>query len=495
VKIETHGAVVFLAGENVYKIKRAVSYPYMDFSTLEKRKTACEAEISVNRRFAPDIYLGVVPIVRSASHLRLGGPGSVVEWAVHMRRFDETRTFDRLAEAGKLTNVQIDKLAATIWNDHNRARAHHDGTFPAHLEKVIHQILGELEHRCRATNPDRLPYLSRDLQAAYDSQKPLLEARVRAGHVRRCHGDLHLRNIVLIGGEPVLFDAIEFDPVIATIDTLYDLAFLIMDLCHRQSRSLACRLLNQYVWLDNTGSEIAGLALFPLFLALRASIRAAVLAARVDITGTDEGARREIQAYLEDAWRFLRPSSPEVVAIGGLSGSGKSTIAALLAPLMGAAPGAVHLSSDIERKRLFGVAPLTRLPPAAYDAAASRNVYRSLQERQKSALTAGRSVVMEATFLDPAFREQMEQSATEHGVPFTGIWLSAPHATLEARLHARTNDVSDATRTVLQNQFQRDIGAINWHMVDASLSPDRVTESILALVGTARPVRAAPADR
>lgn len=482
-KIETHGAIVFLAGEQVYKIKRNVSYPYMDFSTLEKRKAACIAEIEVNRKNAPNLYVGVIPITRDSGRLQLGGQGHVVEWAVHMRRFDETRTLDRLAINGELTPGIIDQLAGAIADNHRLAPVHLGNDAALEMEKVIDQTLAELGKRSAVLNSSLLPRLSEALRSAHRTNKKTLAARAKAGHVRHCHGDLHLGNIVLIGDSPVLFDAIEFDPSLATIDILYDLSFVVMDLCHRRLQPLACRLLNRYLWhKEKAGQDIEGLSPFPLFLALRACIRANVLATKADLTATRDQALPEIRAYLDDALTFLASARPIVMAIGGLSGSGKSTISDLLAPHFTAAPGAIQLRSDIERKRLLGVGQFTHLDAEAYDATVTQEVYDELRRSEETAIRAGRSAILDATFIREADRNGVEDIARNNHVPFLGFWLSAPSDVLKARLAVRGRDASDATVTVLEKQLRMNIGRLDWQVVDASASAAEVVNQILAHV-------------
>ena len=221
-RIDTHAASVFLAGERALKIKRAVRFPFLDFSTLAKRKAACEAEIAVNRAFAPTIYRGVVPITREQNgRLAIGGKGEPVEWAVEMRRFDESQTLDHLAEAGQIDESLADALGRAV------AAAHRSCTTSianAHFTEALAEIIAQNEAEL-ASEPDL--FSLQDLRAlgtathnALERVKPLLQARERAGLVRRCHGDLHLGNIVLIDGKPVLFDAIEFDDRIATGDVV-----------------------------------------------------------------------------------------------------------------------------------------------------------------------------------------------------------------------------------------------------------------------------------
>ena len=467
-RIDTHGAVVFLAGPNAYKIKRAVSYPYMDFSTLAQRKAACEAEIEINRPNAPEIYLDVVPITKNTDGLQLGGTGPIVEWAVHMRRFDETATLDRLVDRSELTPDLIDSLAAAVLESHRRAPSCPSADIVAGLDKTIAQIIGELESRCATGQRIAVSKLGDLLNRIFQANQAILAARAAGGFVRRCHGDLHLRNVAMINQKPVLFDALEFDETLATIDILYDFAFLIMDLMHRGLREFGCRLLNRYLWGSiSEPDDIAGLSLLPMYLALRACIRAAVLSAQAELTG-DTSLPAEVSAYLTEAISYLEPKPASIVAIGGLSGTGKSTVSDLLAPSIGLAPGALQLRSDIERKRRFGVQPASRLGPAAYDEQVTDAVYACLCELAAHAIRAGRTTIVDATFLDEKWRKRLAAVATSNGVILHGIWLKADPSLLESRLKSRRKEVSDATVSVLQSQLQKDIGKMDWCIVDTT---------------------------
>ena len=300
--------------------------------------------------------------------------------------------------------------------------------------------------------------------------------------MRHCHGDLHLANIVLLEGRPVLFDCLEFDEALASIDTLYDLAFLLMDLLHQERGALAQRLLNGY--LDATWDD-GGVALLPLFLACRAAIRAKVLgfgvAGAADASAAEEAAAA--RDYLERALAYLDPPPARLVALGGVSGTGKSTLARELAPELGPAPGAVVLRSDAVRKRLHGVAPADRLPPAAYRKEASRPVYDALAERAAVLLRAGHAAVVDAVFLDPAERTQIERVAHAAGVPFQALWLSAPEDILMERVAARRGDVSDATPDVLRQQLATDPGEMTWQRLDVSGSPGAIAAQARAVLG------------
>ncbi|HSU98844.1 MAG TPA: phosphotransferase, partial [Roseiarcus sp.] len=246
-RIDTAGAVVFLAGRDVYKVKRAVKFPFMDLSTLDKRREACEAEIEVNRASAPQIYLSARPITRHGRALALGGDGEAVEWVVHMRRFDEDATLDRVADRGGLTDAIIDRLALAIRQMHARAPLRSAARAAHALETYIEQNDAAFAQWPDLFDPAGARRLAHDARLAFAVLRPVLLKRGEAGFVRRCHGDLHLRNIVLIDREPTLFDAVEFSDEIATGDVLYDLAFLLMDLEERGLRGAANRLFNRYL--------------------------------------------------------------------------------------------------------------------------------------------------------------------------------------------------------------------------------------------------------
>ena len=284
---------VFLAGERVFKVKRAVRFPFLDYSTLDKRKAACEAEIEVNRAFAPDIYRGVVAITREADgRLALDGSGTPVEWAVEMRRFDEKCTLDNLAERGQIDAALADALGRVVAAAHAGAPPVAPGPWIAALGDYIDEhvaAFGETPDLFPAAEVDTLAKKSR---AAYDRIHPLLVERGRQGLIRRIHGDLHLGNIVLLDGRPVLFDAIEFSPLIASGDVLYDLAFLLMDLIERGLGSAANTVFNRYLVATRRTEDLDALSALPFFLSMRAAIRAKVTAARLEQAKADEQARR-----------------------------------------------------------------------------------------------------------------------------------------------------------------------------------------------------------
>ncbi|WAC28445.1 AAA family ATPase [Ancylobacter sp. SL191] len=473
-RIDTHGAAVFLAGDDVYKVKRAVRFPFMDLSTLDKRHAASMRELDVNRVNAPGLYLGLVPIRRLGDRLQLGGEaGTVIEWAVHMRRFDEHATLDRLPPDA-LTPALIDALARAVHAAHERAPRRTKVDSAAELSKVATGIVAGLRESPDLFAPPRVAALAAALTGTIARLSPLLNARAAAGEVRRGHGDLHLRNIALIDGVPVLFDALEFDEALATTDRLYDLAFLLMDLGQRGWTNAANQLLNRYLAACGDAPPYDGLAALPLFLALRAGIRAQVTAAALALRDgpAKQAAEAEALAYLGYAETALAPRPARLVAVGGLSGTGKSTLAARLAPEIGPLPGAVHLRSDVERKRLAGVGELDRLPPEAYTQATTAAVYAVLRERARAVLAAGHGVIVDAVHQRDDERAAIEDIAREAGAAFTGLWLEASLDTLTARVEARRGDASDATAAIVTQQATRDCGSIGWHRLSTAGGTD-----------------------
>lgn len=467
-RIETHISLIFLAGDTAYKIKKPVVFPFLDYSTAQARRRACINEVQLNRRTAPNLYLGVVPITYDkARGLEIGGSGEVVEWAVRMRRFPEGALYSELAAAGHLGHEDYDELARAVHTFHQEAaRRIEPGRPLAALAELIAQNDAAFAEYPNLFPPQSVRALRTGLDALLSELTPLLEQRTRGGFVRHCHGDLHLRNVVRIDGHPVLFDAVEFDDAIATVDVMDDLAFLIMDLIARDALQGANVVLNAYLSGDADMRNLEGLAALPIYLATRACIRAKAEAYQAQ----NDEARR----YFALAQRFMDRAAPALVALGGLSGTGKSTLARGIAPEIGAAPGAVVLRSDVERKRLFGASETQRLPEGAYSAQVTRTVYRTLTKKARAALRAGHSVVLDAVHAQPFEREETRATAEQTGAEFVGIWLAAAEETLVERVESREADASDADAAVVRKQLGFDPGDIAWTRVDASGSPDEV---------------------
>jgi aminoglycoside phosphotransferase family enzyme/predicted kinase len=488
-RIETHASYVFLAGPDAYKIKRAVKYAFLDFSTLEKRRLACLNELAINRRAAPRLYLEVVPITYGKNGVfRISGEGIPVEWAVHMRRFDQAKLYDRMAAEGRLPLAAMAPLGREIARFHAGAdRFLKAGLGVDSLLTVLHDNEAAFASDAALFAPESVRELSHAARRGLAALAPLLKERALNGFVRHCHGDLHLRNIVEIEGAPVLFDAIEFDDAIATVDVLHDLAFLLMDLGARALTGHANAVLNAYLDADAHTANLLGLKALPLFLSLRAMVRAKVelLRARRSTDASDAGVRAS--AYFALAMDHLRTRAPRLIAIGGLSGSGKSTVARMLAPRIGSFPGAVHVRSDVERKRLFGVSADTALPEAAYTPELTEIVYATCRKRARLALEGGQTVIVDAVHALAAERDRIAAIAAEAGVAFAGLWLEAPRAVLRERVMRRKADVSDATTAIVDRQLAYDIGRQDFAVIDASRPLEQVVRSCLARIGEVAP--------
>ncbi|MDE2487090.1 MAG: AAA family ATPase [Alphaproteobacteria bacterium] len=456
--IETALARVFLTPKAAFKQKRRVNLGYVDFTTAERRRWALERELAFNTPAAPDIYRGIRRITRRAGGgLEFDGPGEVVDEVLEMRRFADGAVLSAHPEAvdGELAEA----LGRTIAGFHARApRRDRSGlgfTVPSNA-RLLQELAGELG----AAEVGRLVDAT---DAEYARLKPLLDARVAEGFSRRCHGDLHLGNILVEDGRPILFDCIEFNDEISDIDVLYDLAFLLMDLDFRSRRDAAVRVLS--AWLDEAArcfpeSVWDGLAALPLMLSVRAAVRTHVQAHSGDLAGA--------RAYLACAIGHLSPAPPVLAAVGGLSGSGKSTFARAVAAGLGASPGSVVLRTDEIRKRLLGVGATEPVGREAYTPAFYNEVYDRLFTLAGRMLRAGRAVVLDATFTDPGLRARAEALAADAGVAFEGLWLEAPVGVLEARVAARTGDASDATVEVLRGQVRAlEAEKIGWRRLDA----------------------------
>jgi aminoglycoside phosphotransferase family enzyme/predicted kinase len=478
-RIDTHASIVFLAGERAYKLKRAVWFDYLDASTSDRRRALCEAEVRLNRRTAPSLYRGVVAVTEeSGGSYALAGSGRAIDWVVEMNRFPQDALFDRLASVGGLGLDLMTPLAVAIAGFHRSAEHRPDHGGRAGMSWVIEgNAAGLAEFGRRCLDPSATQRMTVGALRELERRAETLDWRRTSGFVRQCHGDLHLRNIVLLNGRPTLFDGVEFNDEISCTDVLYDLAFLLMDLWRRRLPRHANIVWNRY--LAET-RDFDGISLLPLFLSSRAAVRAKTSATAASLQG-DASRRRELEGmareYLTMAERLLHPPAPCLLAVGGFSGSGKSTLALGLAPSIGSVPGAIVLRSDETRKRLCGVPLLQRLGPEGYSTQVSERVYATLAEEAALVLRTGHSVVVDAVFARTADRCAIGQVAEAATVPFVGLWLEAPESLLADRTAGRHSDASDADATVVRMQCARGAGEIDWSRIDASMPAATVLSS------------------
>jgi uncharacterized protein len=475
--IETHISLVFVGADTVWKLKKAVRLPFLDFTDAAARRRFAERELALNGPAAPGLYRDVVAVLRRPDGtLTLdedaGPEAPPLDWVLRMARVPPEHFLDAVAAEGRLDAKLLDALADTVVAYHARCTTTQIDV--AQSMRTVTQ--GNAHSALHAGLPaEQVAGWERDELAALDRLAAWQAARAQAGLVRRCHGDLHLGNLCLWQGRPVPFDALEFDEDMATIDVGYDLAFLLMDLDRRACRGAANRVLNRYV--ARAGDAALTRAL-PPWLSQRAMVLAHVQATR---------RRPELAAtYFEAALAYLHPAiQPVVVAVGGLQGTGKSTLARALAPELGASPGALVLRSDEIRKRLHGAEPEQHLPPAAYTEAASTAVFAALADAARETAAGGHAVVADATFIDPAHRRAISAAARNAGVPFVGLWLDAPLPVLEARLTARTADASDATASVLRATARaKTFPPRTWRLIDA-------TDAAVALAAARQQIAAA----
>jgi aminoglycoside phosphotransferase family enzyme/predicted kinase len=450
--IETHCAWVVLKGDLAWKLKRPVDLGYLDFSSRDKRRWALERELAFNRATAPTIYLALRTITRKADGgLEMDGPGEVLEWALEMRRFDDGSVLS--LKPDQVQGDLAERLGRVVAGLHKAAEVKPQGGGTTALGYTITSNAEHLRDLAPILGAEAVEVLVAATDRAFAEQSPLLNARQALGLGRRCHGDLHLGNIFIENDEPVAFDCIEFNDQLSDIDIQYDIAFLLMDLMFRGNQAGAVRVLSGY--LDEATRTFGpavfeGLAAMPLMLSVRAAVRAHVSAQM----GQADLARAYVQAGIE----HLAPRAAKLVAVGGLSGSGKSYASRRIAPDL----QAVILRSDEVRKRLWGIGPLQTLPKEAYGPGQSERVYGTMLAEASLILRAGQSVVLDAVFLRLEERQAAEALAAELGIGFQGYWMEAPEAELRGRIQARVGDASDADEAVLTSQLSRDPGPLSW---------------------------------
>ncbi|MEP4769138.1 MAG: AAA family ATPase [Roseibium sp.] len=471
-RIDTHANIVFLVGSKAYKVKRAVKYPFLDYSTLALRKEACQAEITYNKSNAPKIYLQALPIARDTDGtLALAGTGEILEWAVEMNRFKLSDELEVKAGKAAIEDALSEQLADMMVAAHAEAPLREGSGFYQELATYVEQNNEAFHEHPDLFPTDQVRHLTETSRTALEFIRDLILKRGEQGLVRRCHGDAHLRNIVLIDEQPVLFDAIEFSDAIATNDVLYDLAFLLMDLWERNQHRAANHVFNRYLDKTRLDEHPEGLAVLPFYLMMRAAIRSKIAASSaLNQSDPKQKAAQQEQArtYFRYALDFLEPSQPLLTAIGGLSGSGKTTLAYSLAPDIGRAPGARVMRTDVMRKRMLGLNESDKAPDTAYTKKASDDVYHAIDGDIQSVLAAGHSAIFDAVFASESERNLIQNIAARVEASFTGLWLTAPTDILKKRVANREGDASDATVDVVDQQLNYELGTMSWAEINAA---------------------------
>jgi uncharacterized protein len=422
-RIETHCSIVFLVADRAYKLKRPVLFSSLDYSTLERREAACRAELTLNRRTAPELYLAIHAIRRrEAGGLAFDGDGPILDWVVAMRRFDQADLLDHFAEVGRVTADMASAMADEIARFHETVERVSGFGGAAGLRAAIERNRHDQHTMDEILDHEAVEALYRASIGALDRVGSLLDRRHDEGWVRRCHGDLRLANLCLVDDQPTLFDAIEFCDEISCIDVLHDLAFLLADLHHRGFEMLANVIFNRY--LDVTRDD-GGLAALPLMVSVRAGTRAYALAgAMLRQTRRCEAKHRATAlSYLDLASSLLAAAAPRVIAVGGVGGGTKSALLRGIAMSFRPAPGARILTSTAARRRLLDLPADARLSAAAYDAETTDRAYRSLAAEAEDIVRAGYTAIIAASFMDGEQRETMAAAANAAGVPFVGLWL------------------------------------------------------------------------
>ena len=452
-RFETHISVVHLTGRYAYKLKKPIALGFLDFTTLESRRQACEDEVRLNRRFAPMLYLDVVTVTMDRTGARVNGSGTIVDYAVRMREFPQEALAHRELERGTLTADDLTQLAHRVARFQEQAAAT-PGTHAT--PDAVLRYAEENFDALAASGDERLAALRHWTMHTHRALAPLLAARHADGHVREGHGDLHLANVVRIDGALTPFDGIEFSAALRWNDVVSDIAFLVMDLEDRGAPELAAVFLD--TWLEATG-DYAALPLLPYFVVYRALVRAKVLALRLRELGTEDAERPQLQTdcrrYVDLAWRHAHAPRGGLILMHGLSGSGKSVIAAqLVAGGLG-----IRIRSDVERKRLAGLAALARTDAdyatGLYSEAGTNATYARLLAAAGAAIAGGRTAIVDATFLEAAQRAPFVALADRAGVPWALIAVEAPIDVLQARIRERAAtgaDPSEATLAVLAAQ-------------------------------------------
>ncbi|NER26280.1 MAG: AAA family ATPase [Symploca sp. SIO1C4] len=451
--IQTHISYVFLTGDYVYKIKKPVNLGFLDFSTLERRQHFCWEELHMNKPNAPEIYLEVLPISQIGNNFILGGNGQILEYTLKMRQFPQETLLIEMFEQGKLQESHLEELGTVVAHFHAQAQTNdYIRRFgrPAKIRESIDNNYRQTQKYISGPQTSQQYEETKEYTDTFFAQnQELLTQRLQNNRIKECHGDLHLRNICFWHDKIQLFDRIEFNEQFRFVDVIYDIAFTVMDLEVRGAKELANAFLNTY--LEQTG-DWEGLQVLPLYLSRQAYVRAKVNSFLLDDPNIPEAAEQKIQATASDyyrlAWEYTKSRQGRLILTSGLSGSGKTTVARYLARHL----GAIHLRSDVVRKHLAGISLEQRGGDEIYTPAMTQKTYQRLLKLGLKLANLGYPVILDAKYDKLALRGEVISQANSYQLPLQIIYCIAPESVLRDRLLSRTNDVSDATADLIEQQ-------------------------------------------
>ncbi|MCF2149403.1 AAA family ATPase [Desmonostoc muscorum LEGE 12446] len=454
--IQTHASYVLLTGNYAYKLKKPVNFGFLDFSTLEKRRHFCQEELRLNQRGAAELYLEVLPIALVGEQYQLGGTGEAAEYVLKMRQFPQESLLSALFEAGKLNETNLDNLGRVVAQYHSQAQTNDyirsfgevpnlRAAFDENYEQTEKYIGGP---QTQAQFTETKEYTDK----FFTERSELLASRIHNNYIRECHGDLHLRNIALWHDKILLFDCIEFNEQFRFVDVMYDVAFTVMDLEARGRKNLGNAFLNAYT--EQTG-DWEGLQVLPLYLSRQAYVRAKVTSFLLDdpsvpVTAKEE-ATKTAADYYKQAWEYTKPKQGQLLLMSGLSGSGKSTTARLLARHL----GAIQLRSDAVRKHLGGIPLSEKGSDDLYTPEMTKKTYTRLLSLGIILANQGFPVILDAKYDKQLLRQEAIAQATKHQLPLQIIQCTAPLEVLQERLNKRTGDIADATADLLDSQLKQ----------------------------------------
>lgn len=482
---QSHIALLFLAGDYVFKLKRALLLPELDFSTPQKRRIACVHEMRRSTIYAPHLVVSVRSVRKLPSgRICIGGKaGTEIDTLLVMRRLKEDEMLTTHVAQGKLDRFEVMDLAEQLADLHNKAKLFRTKWGMDDIRKVI--LENESVLSCfppTIFNRKKLKQLTQNSLSVLSHNERLIALRQKSGHIRKCHGDLLLSNIARHENKYLFFSPIEYNDSWDCIDTLYDLSYLLMDFEMRGIRRLSNMLFNHYLAYTN---DMTGYPLLPLYQSMRAAIRAGICAKKSALLkGKDkENALKQAQQYFLLAYHFLSGSRPILIACGGLSGSGKSRIAREIGGKLNPAPGAVILRDDIVKKQMSGCA-LDEHPDHIPDTPAyEKVVYDVLRQQTRTALSAGSCVIVDALFYNPNEREAIENLARELNIPFIGIWVDAPLDVRTERVMSRKRNPSDVRdRSELERQLRLETGTVTWHQINSDQAREDTINAALDIL-------------